>query len=377
MQVAARAEHYSDVGDVAKPKVALAWDVVPGLRFRASYDEGFRAPNLEQLNVTTVSRSNTRTDYIFCEADLRAGRISSFNQCTRTQSVQARRAGNPNLVPETSDSTSIGVVLEPKFIPPQYGHLLVTVDVWKINQQNIIGVFGEGNSVIVDYFDRVNGTSNPAVHRAAPTPEQIAAFAGTGLAPAGTILFADDQYVNQLPQTAAGIDYNLVYTLPTERFGDFSLNLSVSDQTKLYQSPTAGIAALLAARAAGKINSGTIITGAADLIGQNGSPGTRGSATLTWRRGPIGVDWFVNYIGNYYSTALTNPDGSFYQVPHTVFHNVAVSYQWDDGVLAGTKLRVGARNIFDKDPPLVSGGYTGALFNPYGRYIYFDVRKTF
>ncbi|MBS0359878.1 MAG: TonB-dependent receptor [Proteobacteria bacterium] len=377
MQLAGRAEHYSDVGDVAKPKVALAWDVVPGLRFRASYDQGFRAPNLEQLNVTTVSRSNTRTDYIFCEADLRAGRISSFNQCTRTQPVQARRAGNPNLVPETSDSTSVGVVLEPKFIAPEYGHLLVTVDFWKINQQNIIGVFGEGNSVIVDYFDRLNGTTNPAVHRAAPTPDQIAAFAGTGLTPAGTVLYVDDQYVNQLPQTAAGIDYNIVYSLATERFGDFSANLSISDQTKLYQSPTPGIAALLAARAAGKINSGTIITGAADLIGQNGSPGTRGSLTLTWRKGPFSADWFVNYIGKYYSTGLTNPDGTFQQLSATTFHNVSATYEVADGMLGGTKFRVGARNVFDKQPPLVSGGYTGALFNPYGRYVYFDVRKTF
>jgi outer membrane receptor protein involved in Fe transport len=377
MQVAARAEHYSDVGNVAKPKVALAWDIIPGLRLRASYDEGFRAPNLEQLNVTTVSRSNTRTDYIACEADLRAHRITSFNQCTRTQPVQARRAGNSALVPETSDSTSYGVVFEPQFLPPQLGHLTVTVDVWRINQQNIIGVFGEGNAVIVDYFDRLNGTTNPAVHRAAPTPDQIAAFAGTGLAPAGTVLFVDDKYVNQLPQTAGGVDYGVFYTLPTERFGDFSLNLNMSNQTKLYQSPPPGIQALLAARAAGQINSGTIITGAADLIGQNGSPAWRTSATITWRKGPVGVDWFVNYVGSYYSTALTNPDGSFYQVPSTTFHNVAVSYQFDRGRLAGTKFRVGARNVFDKDPPLVSGGYTGSLFSPYGRYIYFDVRKTF
>jgi outer membrane receptor protein involved in Fe transport len=40
-------------------------------------------------------------------------------------------------------------------------------------------------------------------------------------------------------------------------------------------------------------------------------------------------------------------------------------------------LRLGVRNLFDKDPPLVSGGYLGSVYNPYGRYLYVDVKKTF
>jgi outer membrane receptor protein involved in Fe transport len=377
VQLAGRAEHYSDVGDVAKPKIAASWDLVPGLRLRASYDEGFRAPNLEQLNVSVVSRSNTRTDYIMCEADLRAGRITSFNQCTRTQPVQAHRAGNPNLQPETSDSTSYGVVLESNFLPRQYGHATLTVDAWKINQQNIIGLFGEGNAVILDYYDRLNGTTNPNVHRAAPTPDQIAAFAGTGLAAAGTVLYVDDQYVNQLPQQAAGVDYGFVYRLNTDDFGDFGVDVNVTHQTKLFQEPTAGIAQLLAARAAGKINAGTIITGAADLIGQNGAPAWRGSASFTWRRGPVSANWFMDYVGDFYSTALLNTDGSFFNVPATLMHNVSAAYEFQDGRWAGTQVRLGVRNLFDKDPPLVSGGYVGAVYNPYGRYLYIDVKKTF
>ncbi|MDB5436200.1 MAG: TonB-dependent receptor [Phenylobacterium sp.] len=377
VQLAGRAEHYSDVGDVAKPKVAASWDIVPGVRLRASYDEGFRAPNLEQLNVSVVSRSNTRTDYIACEADLRAKRITSFNQCTRTQPVQARRAGNPDLTPETSTSTSYGVVLESDFVPSRFGHATLTVDVWKINQDNIVGLFGEGNAVILDYFDRLNGTTNPNVHRAAPTPDQIAAFAGTGLAPAGTVLFVDDKYVNQLPQQAAGVDYGFIYRLNTDDWGDFGLDVNVTHQTKLFQEPTPGIAELLAARAAGKINAGTTITGAADLVGQNGAPAWRGSASLTWRKGPVSANWFIDYIGDFYSTLLTNADGSFYNVPSTVTHNVSVAYEFRDGLWDGTQLRLGVRNLFDKDPPLVSGGYVGAVYNPYGRYLYVDVKKTF
>jgi iron complex outermembrane receptor protein len=50
LQLAGRYEHYSDFGSVAKPKIAFAWDVVDGVRFRGSWQKGFRAPNLETTN---------------------------------------------------------------------------------------------------------------------------------------------------------------------------------------------------------------------------------------------------------------------------------------------------------------------------------------
>uniref|UniRef100_UPI00278BE24C TonB-dependent receptor domain-containing protein n=1 Tax=Staphylococcus aureus TaxID=1280 RepID=UPI00278BE24C len=83
-QLAGRFEHYSDVGSVAKPKIAGAWDVVSGIRLRGSYAEGFKAPNLEQINARVVTRSNTRVDYVRYEAQLRTGAISSFANCAQS-----------------------------------------------------------------------------------------------------------------------------------------------------------------------------------------------------------------------------------------------------------------------------------------------------
>jgi outer membrane receptor for ferrienterochelin and colicin len=82
IQAAGRYEHYSDFGSVAKPKFAAAWDVVNGVRLRGSWAQGFKAPNLEVMNASVVTRGNTRTDYVRCEADLRAGRITSFANCS-------------------------------------------------------------------------------------------------------------------------------------------------------------------------------------------------------------------------------------------------------------------------------------------------------
>lgn len=379
VQLAGRAEDYSDVGSIAKPKVAAAWDVIPGFRLRGSWSQGFKAPNLEQINVTTVSRTNNRQDYYFCEADLRARRITSFTQCTQSRTTRAVRAGNPDLKPETSESLSYGIVFQPEFLPPEIGRLIFTVDVWKIKQKGIIGLFGEGNAVILDYLLRLQGSSNPAVHRLAPTPDNIAVFAGTGLTPVGFVEYADDKYVNQLPQVAQGVDVGVNYRLSTESFGDFSVDVSVARLDKLYQSPTEGLALLIAARDAGQINAGTIITGGQDLVGQNGTPEWRGSGSLNWRYKNFTANWFTTYTGKFYSTALTYAAGGFYKVPDTWVHNLSVSYTFEDGnkYLENTRVLIGARNVFDKDPPLTADGYQASVYNPYGRYLYFNIRKEF
>lgn len=67
---------------------------------RGSWAQGFKAPNLEQINATIVTRANNRADWVRCEADLRAKRIASFRTCSRSLSVSAQGAGNPDLQPQ-------------------------------------------------------------------------------------------------------------------------------------------------------------------------------------------------------------------------------------------------------------------------------------
>ncbi|MEW6390709.1 MAG: TonB-dependent receptor [Pseudomonadota bacterium] len=374
LQLAGRYEHYSDFGNTAKPKIAGAWDLVDGFRIRGSWAKGFRAPNLEQINATVVSRSNTRTDYAFCEADLRAKRITSFAGCSRSLLTTARRAGNPDLDPEESETLSYGVVLEPKFIPSEYGRLTFTVDYWKVKQTGLIGVFGEGNALILDYLLRQSGSSNPNVIRAAPTADDIAAFKDTGLAAAGQVLYVNDKYTNLQPQDVEGLDLGLMYRLNTDKLGDFDLNVNAAHLIKYYQSPSPGIAELLAARSAGKINAGTTINGGGNLLRQNGKTDWKVSASLTWRYKQLTVGGFTQYIGDYNDTALLDSAGSPWVVDSQITANLYGEY---DFAQANTKLRLGVRNLTDKDPPLSSAGYDGTVYQPYARYWYVSVKKTF
>jgi outer membrane receptor protein involved in Fe transport len=377
MQLAGRYEDFSDAGSVAKPKVAMAWDVFDGLRFRGSWAQGFKAPNLEQVNATLVTRSNTRTDWVRCEADLRAGRIASFSNCSRSGATTARRSGNQDLQPEESETWGMGVVFQPTFIPEDYGRFTFTVDYWRVKQEGIVGLFGEGNALILDYLLRTQGSSNPDVIRAAPTADDVAAFAGTGLAPVGTVLYVNDQYQNLLPQEARGIDIGVMWNLYGTQFGDFSVNVNAAHLIKFYRQPSPAIAQLLAARDAGEINSGTTITGGGDLVRQDGRPEWKWSASATWTYEQFQVGAFTQYIGDVEDTDLIDANGVPWVVDSQVTANLYGQYEFTGGLADQTRLRIGVRNLTDEKPPLSSEGYLGELYQPYSRYWYVSIKKSF
>ncbi|HAL07966.1 MAG TPA: TonB-dependent receptor, partial [Brevundimonas sp.] len=154
------------------------------------------APNLEQTHATEYARLASGTDYVRCEADLRAGRISNFSQCAQnTSGASLLVAGNPDLEPEESTNTSYGLVLQPSFIPERFGAFTFTIDKWRIEQEKIVGLLGAQTALALDYLNRVEGGSNPLVNRRAPTPEDILLFQGTGLTPVGEVVSINDRFI--------------------------------------------------------------------------------------------------------------------------------------------------------------------------------------
>lgn len=380
LQLAGRYEDYSDFGSVAKPKAAIAWDVIDGLRIRGAYSEGFRAPNLEQVNATLVTRGNTRVDYVRCEADLRAGRIASFDDCNANVVATARRAGNPELQPEESTNWTTGFVVQPQNLPDFLGRMTFTADYWSIEQTGIVGVFGEGNALILDYLNRVEGIENPNVTRRDPTADDIARFAGTGLAPAGQVLYVDDVYQNLQPQTVEGIDLGFLMSLAGTRAGDFDFSVNASRLLTYERGVSPEIEALFAAREAGLINELTELPEAESLIEQNGNPKWRLSSSLTWTYNQFRVGANATYVGGVDDTSIRGTDGNFLRVDDHTLVNLYGQYSLEgDGPFGNTRLRVGARNLFDKNPPLADEtyGYMGSLYSPNPRYLYVSVQKEF
>ncbi len=102
------------------------------------------------------------------------------------------------------------------------------------------------------------------------------------------------------------------------------------------------------------------------------------AANLTWKLRAWTVGLSGNFISSVYDTDLLTTDGKPWREAGATLWNGYVQYKLDaPGWLQDARIKLGARNLFDKLPPLAQGGYNGGLYNPYGRYLYLNLSTTF
>lgn len=374
VQIAGRYEHYSDFGSVAKPKVAVAWDLFPGVRLRGSYSQGFRAPNLEQTHATQYARLASGMDYVRCEADLRAGRIANFAACGHnTSGLSLLVAGNPDLEPEESTNTSYGLVWRPQFIPAQLGDFTLTIDRWRIEQERIVGLLGAQTALALDYLNRVQGGSNPLVNRAAVTADDILLFQGTGLTPVGEAISINDRFINLQPQTVSGLDAALHWSLRRTRLGSFELSLNATRLDEFTRDPGPIVNELFAAREGGVINIGTVLPDPSDLVRQNGRPEWRVTTAFSWRHQGWRAGVSTRYTSDFEQPDLLGVSGDPWVVDPRLIVNAYGEYEFP----GDTRVRLGVRDLTDQGPSLADNGFRGTLHSPWGRYWYVNVRRAF
>jgi outer membrane receptor protein involved in Fe transport len=375
LQLAGRFENYSDFGSVAKPKAAVAWDVIDDLRLRASWEQGFKAPNLETTSQFTFARAQSVTDWYRCQAAVNKGTLANFNACTYSFGVTYNESGNPGLQPETSETFSYGLVFQPTFLPEELGHFTVTADRWTLHQVGVVGVIGPANIAVQDYASRAQGGAGiAALVRTAPTADDVAFYAGSGLAPVGTPTVVNDTFQNLQPQTISGVDLSVAWTKDAGDIGNFSATVDGTYLDKYLQPPPPAVQQLFDLRQQGVINPATPLTSGASQIEQLGNPRWRALGTMTWTLDPFQIGTSVQYISQTMDTNFLSPSGAEYVVPSLTTLNLYGEYKlYDLGMTHELRFRVGARNLLDKDPPLESDGYNGALFQPYGRFVYFNV----
>ncbi|MDY6947754.1 MAG: TonB-dependent receptor [Pseudomonadota bacterium] len=377
-QVAGRYEHYDDFGSVTKPKIAMAWDLVDGVRMRASYSQGFRAPNLEQTNATQYARLSTPNDFYRCEADIRAGRIASMNECARANSLSLLVSGNPDLEPEESTSKSIGLVFQPQFLPASWGDFTLTVDRWQIEQEKIVGLLGAPTAMALDYLNRIQGGANPAVLRAPVDADDAALFAGTGLTPVGEVISVSDRFVNLLPQTVEGVDFGITWALRRTRFGDFTVRLNGAKLLEFTRAPGPVVDSLYQAREAGTIAALTPLPDSTRLIAQNGRPEWKASSSVIWDIDPWRFGLTLNYVSEVEQLSLLSATGEPWVVDDQLLTGLYTQYELKAaGFASNTRVRLGVRDLTDEGPSLADGGYLGSVQVPYGRYWYMNLSKTF
>lgn len=384
VQLAGRVEHFNDIDETAMvPRVAASWSTLPGVTLRGAWSRGFRAPNLVQVNDEGTTRSNTRDDFVVCQAQVRKGLLANLGACPGA-GVISFRSGSENLVPEDSTALNLGVVLEPEFIPG----LTLTADYWRVKQTGLVGTFGDDNAIALDLLRRLNGSTNPNVVRLAPTADDIALFTGTGLAPAGKIDFVRDDYLNLDSRVSRGLDFGLFYRVPDFGAGQFRLSLNVARLLGFIQSASPEGQELVDAVAAGVLPLDVSVGGLGELLEVNGRPKWRASGSLNWEKGPVEVGLYGQYVGMVYDTSVVrdvlvvseDPNANFFPVEDWFTMNFSIAYTIENQTaLNGTRLRFAINNLFDRDPPLADEdyGFYSDLHSARGRVFQIELRKEF
>lgn len=405
LSASARFESYTDFGETTKPKLGVAWRPTSWIMARASYNQGFHAPNLAQLFTGTLIRTVTGSTDTYRSAVTGLPTDGASNR-------RSIASGNPNLEPEESTGKSAGVVID---VPVVKG-LSLGVDYWEIRQTNVIAASGSiaddtaalnaatqaalaaGQSI--GNIDLGSGTGaylgDPAVVRLAVTQADRDAFAaynasrapGNQRAVVGAIDYLRTSYFNRSSQFVNGLDFDITYKLPKFSLGQFTLN---TNWTKLLD--------FHAYNAAGASRTELRGTNSSNVGGA--TPIWRGSASVLWRRGAWGAGVSAYYIGDYTDVGATTSQTTYESLGspsyiRPVFNNGAYSYRYvvRDSISANayvsyrfttkntwlrdTSIRLGLVNAFDKVPPLSSDsrGYDPALYNLMARGRSWSVQLT-
>ena len=138
LQLAARYDHYSDVGSTVNPKTALRWQPIKEVLLRGSYSRSFHAPDYDPLYGGDVigAFNSDINDPVLCPTG------KEPTGCGIRPDITTR--ANPNLEPEKSKQYSVGIVVSPT------NWLTVSLDYWKIEISNRISALS-GLALINNY----------------------------------------------------------------------------------------------------------------------------------------------------------------------------------------------------------------------------------
>ncbi|WP_294071251.1 TonB-dependent receptor, partial [Sphingomonas sp.] len=190
------------------------------IRFRAAYNRAARAPNIQELfgpQIVALDGGTdpcagitiAETDYGCRAQGLGVGLATPPNPAAQYNGLIG---GNPNLIPEKATTKTVGVVLQPSFIP----RFALTVDYWNIKITDAIQPFG-ADAILADCV--ANTTSLTAV---APSCALIHRNA------AGSLWLSPDGYVTDISHNVGGdktdgIDVSAAYSRRFGGLGNFSL----------------------------------------------------------------------------------------------------------------------------------------------------------
>ena len=355
IEAAVRVGDYSTVGDLTTYKVGFEAPVLDWVKFRGTWADSVRAPNISDLfagagetfatvgdpcsGVTATDTSNTDLNCLSIpEIAARVARDGSFVLTqTEAQATGGFVGGNPNVQEETAESWTIGAVVD---IPMVEG-LTVALDWYDIEIEDAIATTPR-SLVVRRCFDVAPGSFDPSC-------------GGNVLRSNGALVQVSSGSGNENDITTAGMDIDIAYNTELSNFND-SLrgNLDVSfllnylDEWDLISNSTGSVD---------------------DRLGEVLYPEIRYTSTVTYSLDDLSVVWRMRYWDDVVDSTepellsdnaayAVAPDGnggfnltgfaqSENKVENVFYHDLRGAYDVTDNI----NVYFGINNLFDEEPP--------------------------
>ena len=342
LQAAWRVEQYSDFGSADNPKVGLKYQPHERVLLRGTYQTAFRAPGLQQLYMGQTIAHPFLLDPARGDGGMQYKTISG---------------GNPDLQPETSDSVSIGAVID---IPmPDNMDLAVSVNWSQVELENQITSLGAqymltneelfGNNIIRNEqtdADRVADNPGPdGKFGTEENPELGDDDIPNGGIP-GSLKHINNAYLNLANVNVEVLDISIDYGIDTS-VGYFGVDLRAAHMESYeYQArPTDAFE---------------------ELVGTYTVPELRGNLSVWWNYDKYSAGATINHVDSF---------DQLYGVIPEVDSHTTLDLQATYDLTDNSRITVGALNVTDEDPPWSDGepegySYGTAGHSPWGTVLY-------
>lgn len=298
VQLAARYDEYSDFGESSNPKVAVRYQPIDSLAFRASAGTGFKAPSLVDLYAASSEGYPSFVDHVACEKEKAEGEEGTPS-CTEAQ-YKVLSGGNPGLKEEKSESFNIGVMFQPT------SSFNLGLDFWTVKLDNVVSI---------DYSDLTKAESE-----------------GVDVTKNGVEIKRDNNgYIDEITaplqnlasREVSGIDFHLDFTLATTPIGKFIFR---TDHSHLFHYKEEGFPG----------------AGFVDKLGEKGLPAWRNASTFLFNPQDHEISFTARTIAG-----QKKEDKEMGDLPDYVEWDTQYAYsaKWSG------KFIVGAKNVFGAEPP--------------------------
>jgi len=336
----------------------VEFQALESLKLRGTAGTIFRAPTISDLFGGQVDSFPTFSDP--CNAANFAGSPGCAQIAPQLDNqVNAKLGGNPNLIPETGDTFTAGLVWSPEF---GESDTTLIVDYWSVQIEDGISSLGV-DFTLTDCYVNQNAASCALITRN----------------PNYTINNIIDGSINVADQGAKGVDTEIRWAMDTD-MGSWEASMLWShllERTKVAKPGDAEI------DLSGRYTDPTAEDGGAYATDKL-------NYSLQWARGDLSVGYLGEYISALDADTFCNcdsdgdpsnngPNGEYIQkIDSLLYHDIVVNYTFEQ---TGTNIAAGFTNITDEEPPFIDTGFNAntdpATYRLFGRGYYVRVTQTF